>query len=132
VIGFITNEFHEFCCLFIYRKAFVEIHIKGLKMCKRTKHKYHSTQAQRREAHNQPKQGPNERRIRLNPHHITSCLPGTNMDTLKWSKGVDPPKIETKGPSRGAAAPLVAPFGPKHHRPPLTTFQLSLQVGMSA
>jgi hypothetical protein len=38
VIGFITNEFHEFWCLFICRRAFVEIHIKGPKMCKRTKH----------------------------------------------------------------------------------------------
>jgi hypothetical protein len=68
VIGFITNEFHEFCCLFICRWAFVEIHIKGLKMCKITKHKYHSTQVQRREAHNHAKQGPKERRIRLNPN----------------------------------------------------------------
>jgi hypothetical protein len=39
---------------------FFEIHIKGLKMCKRTKHKYHSTQVQWREAHNQAKQGPKE------------------------------------------------------------------------
>jgi hypothetical protein len=103
----------------------VEIHIKGPKMCKKTKHKYHSTQAQRREAHIQSKQGPNERRIRLNPNQITSCLPGTNMDTLKQSKGVDPLKIETKGSSEGAAAPLVAPFGSKHHRPPLIAFPLS-------
>jgi len=28
----------------------MEIYIKELKMCKKTKHKYHSTQAQRREA----------------------------------------------------------------------------------
>jgi hypothetical protein len=103
----------------------VEIHIKGPKMCKRTKRKYHSTQAQRREAHIQAKEGPNERRIRLNPNQITSCLPGTNMDTLKQSKGVDLSKIETKGSSEDAAAPLVAPFGSKHHRPPLTAFPLS-------
>ena len=94
----------------------MEIHIKGLKMCKRTKHKYHSTQSQRREAHNQAKQGPNKRRIRLNTNQTTSSLPGTHMDTLKRSKGVDPSKMEPKGPSGGAAAPLVALFGPKLHR----------------
>jgi len=38
----------------------VEIHIKGLKMCKRTKHKYHSTQAQKSEAHYQTNQGPDK------------------------------------------------------------------------
>ena len=81
------------------------IHIKGLKMCKRTKHKYHSTQAQRREAHNQAKQGPNKRRIRLNPNQIALSLPGTHMDPLKRSKGVDPPKMGPKGPSGGAANP---------------------------
>ena len=48
----------------------MEIHIKGLKICKRAKHKYHSTQAQKIEAHNQAKQGPNERSIRLNPNQI--------------------------------------------------------------
>ena len=42
VIGFTTNEFHEFWCLFICRRAFVEIHIKGPKIYKRTKYKYHS------------------------------------------------------------------------------------------
>ena len=83
----------------------MEIHIKGLKTCKRTKHKYHSTQAQRREAHNQAKQGPNKRRIRLNPKQIASSLPGTHMDPLKRSKRVDPPKMEPKGPSGGVAAP---------------------------
>ena len=49
----------------------MKIHIKGLKMCKRTKHKNHSTQAQRTEAHYQAKQGPNERSIRLNLNQIT-------------------------------------------------------------
>ena len=110
----------------------MEIHKKGLKMCKRTKHKYHSTQAHRKEAHSQPKQGPNERRIRLNPNQIISSLPGTHMDTLKRSKGVDPPKMGPKGPSWGAAAPLVALFGPKLHRPPLTAFPWSVQVKMLA
>ena len=69
------------------------IHIKGLKMCKRTKHKYHSIQAQRREAHNQAKQGPNERRTRINPNQITSSSQSTHIDPLKRSKGVDPPKM---------------------------------------
>ena len=110
----------------------MEIHIKGLKMCKRTKHKYHSIQAQRREAHNQVKQGLNKRRIRLNLNQIASSLPGTHKDPLKRSKGVDPPKMGPKGPSWGAAAPLVALFGPKLHRPPLTAFPWSVQVRMLA
>ena len=33
------------------------IHIKGLKMCKITKHEYHSTQSPKEEAHNQENQG---------------------------------------------------------------------------
>jgi hypothetical protein len=36
-------------------------------MCKRTKHKYHSTQAQWREAHNQAKQGPKEVENKVKP-----------------------------------------------------------------
>jgi hypothetical protein len=46
----------------------VKIHIKELKMCKTTKHKYHSTQAQRREVQSQKIQGPNERRTMTNPN----------------------------------------------------------------
>ena len=108
------------------------IHIKGLNMCKRTKHKYHSTQAQRREAHNQAKQGPNERRIRLNPNQIALSLPGTHMDPLKRSKGDHSLKMGPKGPSGGVAAPPMALFRPKLHRPPLTAFPWSVQVGMLA
>ena len=37
------------------------------------------------------------------------------MDPLKRPEGVDPSKMGPKGPSRGVAAPLVAPFGPKLH-----------------
>ena len=91
----------------------MEIHIKGLKMCKRTKHKYHSTQAQRREAHNQAKQGHNKRRIRLNQNQTASSLLGTHMDPLKRTKGVDQPKMGSKVSSGGVATPLVAPFRPK-------------------
>jgi hypothetical protein len=79
--------------------------------------------------------GPNERRIRLNTNQIKSnhfIFSGTHMDALKRSKGVDPLKIEPKGHSGGAAAPLVALFGPKLHRLPLTIFPWSVQVGMSA
>jgi hypothetical protein len=52
----------------------VEIHIKGLKMCKGTKHKHHSTQAQRREAqlrekNDKPK--PKHNQSAQNPHKPT-------------------------------------------------------------
>ena len=67
------------------------------------------------EAHNQAKQGHNERRIRLNQNQTASSLLGTHMDPLKRPKGVDPPKMGPKGPSGGAAAPVVALFGPKLH-----------------
>ena len=53
------------------------------------------------------------------------------MDPLKRSKGVNPSKMEPKGPRGDVAAPLVALFGPKLHRPPLTAFPWSVQVVMS-
>ena len=110
----------------------MEIHIKGLKMCKRTKHKYHSIQAQRREAHNQAKQGPNKRRIMLNPNQIALSLSGTHMDPLKRPKGVDPLKMGPKGPSGGAAATLVALFRPKLHGSVHTASLRTVQVGKAA
>jgi hypothetical protein len=50
----------------------VEIHIKGLKICKRTKYKYHFTKAQWREAHNQAKQDTKEveNKAKLKSKHL--------------------------------------------------------------
>jgi hypothetical protein len=52
----------------------VEIHIKGLKLCKRTKHKYHSTQAQRKEAQSLGKSGPEHKENKAKTQHKLSQL----------------------------------------------------------
>jgi hypothetical protein len=77
-------------------------------------------------AHNQVKQGLKERRIWTNPNQITLSLHKHHIGSLKRSKGVNPPKMGQFGPSRGAAAPLVAPFGLNFGRLALTA---SLNVG---
>jgi hypothetical protein len=54
----------------------------------------------------------------------------TTTGVIYKSKGERRPRVITFGPSRGAATPLVAPFGPKLHEPPHTASLWSVQVGM--
>ena len=64
----------------------MEIHINGLKMCKITKHKYHSTQAQRSEAHYQTNQGPNKEENKAKTQMKSPYL----RRTSSWPKSESP------------------------------------------
>jgi hypothetical protein len=96
-------------------------------MCKKTKHKYHSTQAQWRQAHNQAEQGLKvvENRTKPKSKHL-NCVghhhgPGPddhrrqpNEDGLIWAHW-------WCGRTLGGAAPQLALFRAKLCGPPLTT-----------
>ena len=91
---------------------------KRLKICKRTKHKNHSTQAQRREAQSPEISGPRQRGGQVKTEAYNSTLrKNTHRPTLK-EHSISPNKIGVKmghlgcGHTNGAGAPLVARFRP--------------------
>ena len=85
------------------------MHIKGLRMCRGTKHKHHFMQALRREAQTLEESGP--KRVEDKPiteaNHFNST-PNHHGSSHKphWSSPTEDGAI---GPSQGALAPLVRP-----------------------
>ena len=57
----------------------MEIHIKGLKICKKTKHKYHFTQAKEKRPSRQANQGSNMRRIMPKARTTDASRQNTNV-----------------------------------------------------
>jgi hypothetical protein len=71
----------------------VEIHIKGLKMCKEMEHRHHSTQAQRARPITRQIRDQTKGKIRPNPNQIIISSRDTAMAQVKKPKGARPPKM---------------------------------------
>jgi len=104
-LGLINNKFHKFWWFIFCRRTCWN----NIENVPKVYKKYNNTNTQHEpkgeKAHNQAKQGPNERRTRKNPNQITSSPRQTHIGPLKRSKGVNPPKLGKFGLTGGAAAP---------------------------
>jgi hypothetical protein len=103
----------------------METHIKGLKICKRIKRKYHPTQAQKRGP--QPgKIGPKREEHKAKPKSNRVIFAGHMHGPTQEVQRRSPTEDGAQRPQLGCDRITKASFGPKLHRPPLTTFPWSV------
>ena len=81
-------------------------------MCKRTKHEYHSTQAQRRKPMTEQIRAQNKWRTSPKSNQTNSNLCDITMGQVHEITRGSPTKLDSRWPTQGAGAPLVACLEP--------------------